>query len=191
MGGMNEMTRIVAAPAESEKARVTTAQFLRMCDAGVFDDDEWKIELVEGELERMPPPGNRHGLLQSSVLSQLFMLFEAKLIRAEQGIVLVDDTVVGGDTVVLKRPVTRTGMLTADDILLVVEVAETTLRRDLGMKRGKYAAAGVPVYWVVDGGHSIVHVHAEPVDGEYTNVRSVRFGEPLAVPGTDATITLS
>lgn len=188
---MNQMTRIVAARGESQKARITTAQFLRMCDAGVFDDDEWKIELVEGELERMPPPGNGHGLVQSVVLAQLYTVFDAGLVRAEQGVVLVDDTVVGGDALVLRKPVTRSGMLTGSDVLLVVEVAESTLRRDLGMKRGKYAAAGIPSYWVVDGGHSIIHVHAEPVDGEYTNVRTVRFGEPLSVPGTEATITLT
>lgn len=187
---MNEMTRVVAAQAESQKARITTAQFLRMCDAGVFDDDEWKIELVEGELERMPPPGNTHGQLQITILAQLLALLGTERVRAELGIQLAD-SVLGCDAAVLRKPSERAGMMSSDDLLLVVEVAETTLRRDLGMKRGKYAAGGIPVYWVVDGGHGIVHVHAEPADGEYTNVRTFRFGEPLAVPGTDATITLS
>lgn len=185
---MNEMTRIVAPP-ESVKVRFTTAQFLRMCDADVFEDT--KVELIDGELDRMPPPGNKHGLLQSVVLAQLYALFDAVRVRAEQGIILADETVVGCDAVLLEEPLRQAGMLEAADVLLVVEVAEATLRRDLGMKRGKYAAAGIPLYWVIDGNHSVVHVHAEPMDGEYTNVRTVRFGEPLAVPGTDATITLS
>ena len=72
----------------------------------------------------------------------------------------------------------------------MVEVSESSLDRDRHDKGRIYANDGIPVYWVVDGGHSIIHVHAEPVEGEYTNVRTVRFGEPLAVPGTDATITL-
>jgi Uma2 family endonuclease len=187
---MNEMTRINGAPVESQRARITTAQFLRMCDAGVFDDDDWKIELVEGELERMPPPGNRHGLLQIDLLAQLIARFGKQRIRAEIGVQL-SDSVLGCDGALLREADARSGMMEASDLLLVIEVSEKTLRRDLGMKRGKYAEAGIPVYWVVDGAHSRVHVHAEPVDGEYTDVRTVRFGEPLAVPGTDATITLS
>lgn len=187
---MNQMARIVAAQGESQKARITTAQFLRMCDAGVFDDDEWKIELVEGELERMPPAGNQHGRIQINVLAQLLPLFGAERVRAELGIQL-SDSVLGCDGALLREAVETAGMIEAGDLMLVIEVAETTLRRDLGMKRGKYAAAGIPVYWVVDGPHSIIHVHAEPVEGEYTNVCTVRFGKPLAVPGTDATITVS
>ncbi len=76
-------------------------------------------------------------------------------------------------------------------MLLVVEIAETTLTRDMGTKRARYAAAGIPEYWVVDGARSVVHVHREPIDCDYALIHTARFGEPLAVPGTEATILLS
>lgn len=187
---MNEMTRIVAAPGSS-KVRITTAQFLRMGEAGVFDDEFDKIELIDGELERMPPPHRGHSLLQTSVLSQLVALFGVERVCVEIGIVLGDDTVVASDVALLRDPMTENRMIRADEILLAVEVAETTLKRDTGIKLAKYAGAGVPHYWVVDGGRSIVHLYREPVEADYARFDLARFGEPLAVPGTDATITLA
>jgi Uma2 family endonuclease len=187
---MNEMTRLVPVSPESQKALITPAQFLRMCDAGVFDDDPWKIELVEGELERMPPPGNVHGLLQMRLLAQLIALAGVERVRAEAGIQL-SDSVLGCDGVLLRHATERGGMLAPADLLLVIEVAETTQRRDTEMKRAKYAQATIPFYWVIDGRRSVVHTYREPVEGDYAMVETVRFGEPLPVPGTDQTITLS
>lgn len=182
------MTRIVAMP-ESMKVRITTAQFLRMCEADLFGDD--KVELVDGELERMQQPMNNHAMRQAQVVVRLAQAIGEERVRGEAGIPLSDDTAITCDAAVLAASIATDRHFQPADFLLVVEIAETTLRRDLGMKRGKYAAANIPLYWVVDGNHSVVHVHAEPMDGEYTNVRTVRFGEPLAVPGTDETITLS
>ncbi len=196
---MNEMTRVdadhsalVAAQAErpeSFSARFTRDEFLRMIEHDVFPDA--KIEMIAGELYRMPPPGNKHGLLQIAILKHLIDAVGMKRVRAEQGIDLGDDTIVGCDALVLNEPLDTAGMLEPADLLMVVEVSESTLRRDTGDKRVLYACAGIPLYWVIDVRHAVVRVHAEPVDGEYTHVRTVRFGEPLAVPGTDATITLS
>jgi len=66
----------------------------------------------------------------------------------------------------------------------------TTLDRDMGAKRIDYARAGIAHYWVVDGERRVVHVFADPVSGDYADVRTVRFGAPLAVPGTGSVITL-
>ncbi|TCP73253.1 putative restriction endonuclease [Sphingomonas sp. PP-CE-1G-424] len=60
----------------------------------------------------------------------------------------------------------------------------------MGPKRTDYASIGIENYWVVDGARSVVHVFGEPVDGDYAQVHTVRFGEPLAVPGTNATIII-
>lgn len=187
---MNEMTRIVAAPG-STKVRITTAQFLHMCEAGVFADESDNIELVDGELERMSPPHRAHSLLQGSVYAQLVALFGAGRVGVEIGIVLGDDTVVGCDVALLREPVIENRMIRANEVLLAVEIAETTLKRDTGIKLFKYAGAGVPHYWVVDGGRSIVHLYGEPVEADYARFDLARFGGAIPVPGTDATITLS
>ena len=186
---MNQMTRITAAPVAGFGARFTTAEFVRMVENGAFEG--MTVELIEGELERMPPPGNVHGLRQITLLAQLIAIVGADRIRAEAGIDLGDDTLVACDGAILSAPSSEDRMLTASDLLLVIEIAETTQRRDTEMKRVKYASTGIPVYWVVDGKRSVIHVYREPIDGDYSLIDTVRFGEPLAVPGTDATITLS
>ena len=186
---MNEMTRIVAAAAYSYKARITTAEFLRMVDADVFGDT--KIELVDGELERMPPPKRPHSMLQGSVFAQLVSIFGAERTCVEIGIDLGDDTVFGCDVAVLLKPFLADRWPTSGEVLLTVEVSHSTLARDLGMKEPRYAAAGVPNYWVVDGKTSVVYVHSDLSGGQYSNIRTVRFGEPLSVPGSSATIILS
>ncbi len=187
---MNEMARIVPLRAESQKARITTAQFLRMCDAGVFDDDDWKIELVEGELERMPPPQGVHSLLQGAIYAKLLQVFGAERTRVEIGIALTDGTVFGCDVAVMQAPLSQDRWPRAEEVLLAVEVSQTTLARDLGMKGPHYAAAGIGHYWVVDGAASVVHAFHEPVGARFSRSQIIRFGEPLNVPGSEATIML-
>jgi Uma2 family endonuclease len=60
-----------------------------------------------------------------------------------------------------------TAKATPQDIVLLVEVSDKTLRTDLGRKARIYASAGISEYWVVDLNSQIVHVHRTPVDGAY------------------------
>ena len=175
-------------PATDYRARFTTAEFLHMCEAGAFDD--LKVELIDGELERMPPPQNEHGRRQASLVIRLSRVVADALLRAEVGIDLGQDTVVGCDAAILTMPVSGNRILRADEVTLAVEVSETTLARDMGLKRIKYASAGIANYWVIDGERSVVHVWRDPVGGDYAQIATVRFGEPLAVPGTDASIII-
>lgn len=159
-----------------------------MMESGAFED-MW-VELVDGELERMPPPGNRHSGRQAAILIRLARLLEETLIRGEVGIEIGDDTALACDVAVLRAPVSGNGLLRPEDVALIVEIAETTPDRDLGMKRRLYAAAGIPVYWVVDGRRRLVHVYDRPEGGDYMGVTIVKFGEPLAVPGAEGTVVL-
>lgn len=155
---------------------------------GAFDD--MKVELIDGELERMNPPMGGHATRQAMVIAQLWPVVGERLV-GEVGIDLGNDSVVGCDAAVLHRPMAEQRMLMPAEVLLVIEVAETTIGRDLGVKRAKYAAAGIAHYWVIDGTAAVVHVHSQPGAGGYESVAVVRFGESLAVPGTDATIRLT
>ena len=183
------MTRIAAEPADEVRTRLTSREFLHMLERDAFDG--MKAELVDGEIQLMQYAKNNHAMRQAQLVVQLAAAVGADRIRVEAGVDLGPDTLLTCDVGALARPVAEDRLLLPEDYLLVVEVAESTLRRDLMMKRQKYAAAGIDTYWVVDGRHQVTHIHARPIDGDYVEVRTVRFGEPLAVPGTDATITLS
>lgn len=58
------------------------------------------------------------------------------------------------------------------------------------MKRRKYAAGAIPEYWVIDGARSVTHVFRTPRDGDYADLTVIRFGDPVPVPGTEATIVI-
>lgn len=172
----------------AERIRFSSADFQRMIEAGAFDN-MW-VELIEGEIERMPPPGNAHSARQVELIAALLAILPKALIRSEIGIDLGDDTLLGCDAVVLKQPVTSRGALVPGQIALVIEIAVSTRERDLGFKRRRYAAAGIGAYWVIDEERGVVHVFDRPEGGDYLGIDLVRFGEPLTVPDNGKTITL-
>ncbi|MEG3087460.1 Uma2 family endonuclease [Sphingomonas sp. PB4P5] len=176
--------------AQQAGARFTTAEFLRMYEAGAFDD--MNVELVEGELQRMNRPMSSHGWRQSRLSALLWAAVAETTLQvfSDTGIDLGRDTVRGFDVgIVLALPDTNR-LLRAEEIVLAIEIAESSIVRDLGPKRNDYAAADIPNYWVVDGDRSVVHVFADPIGGQYAAAHTVRFGDPLAVPGTNQIIVI-
>lgn len=182
------MNKPISGLTPAMRVRFTTADFQRMIEAGAFAD-MW-VELIDGELERMPPPGRQHGTSQMELISELLALFGKKRVIAEVAVDLGNDTVVGPDVVVLKAAGGEGTLVAADELLLAAEVAYSSHDRDLQLKRRLYAGAGVPTYWVMDVERRVVHVFDRPEEGDFRGIDLVRFGEPLAVPGSDETITL-
>ncbi|WP_374295274.1 Uma2 family endonuclease [Sphingomonas sp.] len=176
--------------APDTRARFTAAEFLRMSEAGAFEG--MKVELVAGELERMNPPLGGHSTRQAMVIGALWQVARDThlTVLAETAVLVDDGTVVACDAGLASRPLGDKEPADPAALLLVVEVSETTQARDLSLKRLLYAAAGIPTYWVVDSARAVIHVHADPIDGDYADIRTVRFGAPLPVPGTDAQVTL-
>jgi Uma2 family endonuclease len=167
----------------------TAAEYLRMVATGGFGDA--RVELVEGELVKMMPSLLAHGEANALVAARVYPLFEATARIATDLMISVSPTTIrAADLAVVARTAPRDRPVEASDILLLVEVAASTLAEDLGAKLFDYASIGVPDYWVVDLEASVVHVMSEPEDGRYIQRRIVRFGEPVPVPGTDATIVI-
>lgn len=143
---------------------VTAQEYLRMGETGVFAPDA-RLELIEGEIFEMAPIGPPHA-------GAVITLSRLLILRAgEQAAVSVQLPVIAGELSVpqpefaLLKP-RRDNYSTAhprrEDILLAIEVSDTTLRTDLGIKAALYARAGVPEYWVVDVNERAVHVFREP-----------------------------
>lgn len=170
-------------------ARFTAAEFLRMADLGAFDD--MKVELDHGELVRMNPPHSGHGMAQANVIAALARSVSDPdlVICGEVGIVLGSDTVRAFDAALVRGPLDPAGLIEPGQVLVGVEVSESTLERDLGEKLRDYATARIGLYWVIDVKARVVHVMTEPEGETYRQRAAVRFGEPLALPG-GGTITL-
>lgn len=142
---------------------ITVDEYLRMGEAHVFAQHA-RLELMEGEIVEMAPIGSPHAAIVCAVDALLRELAPAAMVRVQSPLVLSDLSAPQPD-VVLVRP--REDWYyrahpTAADVLLVVEVADTTLRYDLEIKRPAYARAGVTELWIIDIDRRELHVFREP-----------------------------
>ena len=184
---MNQQVRLYA-PFE-DIAAFSADDFVAMMDAGAFANI--RVELVGGGLEKVAPAQTRHSRMNVKIAALLYALFEP--LRGDVGsdlAVAVDNATIRGiDVAVGLRPFSE-GIVPAAEILLAVEIADSTLARDLGVKAVDYARGGIAHYWVVDLNAEAVHVMGQASANGYLIRSVVRFGEPLAVPSTSETITL-
>ena len=167
---------------EAERYRFTVDEFDRMAEAGVLAEDS-RVELLAGEIIQMPPIGARH----AACVGTLNLLFAPLAVRGA-ALVWVQNPVWLGEVdepcpdVVLLRPRAdryRTKHPTAADILLLVEVSDSTLRYDLIRKVPLYARAGVVEAWVVDLLHDRMLVHRNPGPDGYRTVTTLGRGDSV------------
>ena len=89
------------------------------------------------------------------------------------------------DLVVLRAPLHELGRKAQpEDVLLVVEVAASSLRLDLSQKAGLYARAGIPDYWVLETEQRHMIVHRDPAGGKYGSV--IVYSEDECIPPLSA-----
>ncbi|MEA2220742.1 MAG: hypothetical protein QOJ35_3368 [Solirubrobacteraceae bacterium] len=162
-----------------------------MVRAGIIDD-ELRLELVDGVLIEMTPPGPRH----SGVVAWL----NERLVIGAQGRfgVRVQDAFLTGEygfrspDLMVIEPIGRDRL--PDAALLIVEVAHTSHARDLA-KASVYAAAGVREYWIVDVARNEVLVHREPRAAAYASVERLVSGDHITplldVPPVDVAALLA
>ncbi len=170
-------------------ARLSLAEYDRMIAAGVFDErDKRRLELIRGELREMTPPGPEH-----DDLIDLLGEWSHAVVRPDDVRVRVQNSV-GLPSLesapqpdvawVVKRSY-RHARPTATDVLLIIEVAQSSLAYDRGEKAGLYAEAGIADYWIVNDREQCVEVYREPEAGRYRSVQTFRGDQevrPLALP---------
>jgi Uma2 family endonuclease len=170
----------------------TVDEVERMVETGVIGEDE-PLQLIDGELITMSPRGPIHSDLVMHVLDLLRAVYEpANTVRPEQPLKCGAISMPEPDAAVIRVPraARRRTHPTGAEAILVVEVSVSTLALDR-RKAGIYAAAGVPVYWLVDVDARRVEVHREPTaDGRYRVVEIVDEDGTIAVPDTSLVWTV-
>lgn len=171
----------------------TVSEYHTMLTAGIFGEDE-RLELIEGEICEMSPVGSAHA-------SRVKRLAETFLLRlAARATVSVQDPIwlselsePQPDIALLKRreDFYASAHPAAPDVLLVVEVADSSPDYDRRVKGPLYAAAGIAEYWILDLTNRALEVYREPSAGGYRDVRRLRRGErlsPAAFPDLDLAV---
>lgn len=164
----------------------TRDDYHRMVEAGILTEDD-PVELLHGEIVVMAPIGSRHAECVRRCHSA-FAKLEDRAITSVQCPVTLEGANEPEPDLALLAP--RAGGYPdrhpgPSDILLVIEVAETSHLVDREVKAPLYASSGIPEYWLIDLAENRIEVHRGPDDGCYRHVHSVGPGEllhPLAFP---------
>ena len=173
--------------------RFSVEEYHRMADAGLFGEDD-RVELLDGEVVEMAPIDSRH----AACVKWLNNVFVARL--GDRAIVGVQDPMDLSERsepqpdLTLLRPRSdyyAAGHPAPADVLLVVEVADTTVGSDRGVKVPLYAAAGVSEVWLVDLPAGEVQSFRRPAEAGYQEVRAHAAGDhlaPLAYPDAELAV---
>jgi Uma2 family endonuclease len=169
-------------PTAISKRRFTADDYQRMGQVGILSEDD-RVELIDGEVVAMTPIGPRHWACVDIFTLALVRGVGDKAIVRVQGSIRLDLYHEPQPDVVLLRP--RADFYAAQlpgpgDILLIIEIAESSIDYDRDLKSRLYAAAGVPEYWLADlTDHSLTRYSA-PVDGTYQSIQRYRSGDTLS-----------
>ena len=167
--------------------RFTVDEYHRMGEAGVFHEDD-RVELVDGQVVEMSPIGPEHAGCVGALTGLLARLVGDRAVVWVQNPIDLSELAEPQPDVALLSPrpdAYRTAHPQPEDILLVIEVADTTVTYDRDVKLPLYARAGIPEAWLVDLKSHHIEVCREPSGAQYTDIRTARRGEtitPVAFP---------
>ncbi|MGH9226112.1 MAG: Uma2 family endonuclease [Acidimicrobiales bacterium] len=164
--------------------RFSVDDYHRMADAGVLGEGD-RVELLDGEILMMAPIGDRHGWCVIKFTDVLVHGSQRRAWVSVQGPVRLGPWSEPHPDLALLRRSPRespSGHPGPDDVLLLVEVSDTTLRFDRDFKVPLYAAAGVAEVWVVDLQSETILVFREPAGTAYASVTQARRGNVIS-PG--------
>jgi Uma2 family endonuclease len=188
---MNEHLRVNRFPATTQAAeglprrRWTVAEIEAMVAHGIILEDE-RFELIGGEVVPMSPKGARHEVVKQALEEYWFPLTAGTPVR------LISETTLYISEQEFREPdflfVPRTLPIKdvdAGSALLIVEVADTSLRYDLLTKAPDYARLGLSEYWVIDATTLVTYIHRNPGRDGYPPPRKAEPSEllePLLAP---------
>ena len=178
---------------ELRRARFTVDQYELMGQAGILDED-YRVELIEGEIVEMAAIGEAHASTVMRGMKLLERRFGRRaLISPQNPLRLPTYSEPQPDMVVLRHrdDFYRSGHPTGPDVLLLIEVADTTLRYDRNTKGPIYARHGIADYWIADLSHDALIVLRDPGSVDYRSEQVLRRGEkvsPLAFPKVEIAV---
>ena len=179
------MADVIMKPSVTRR-RFTVDEYHRMAKAGILHEDD-RVELIEGEIIQMAAIGSRHAARVNYVAEQFITALTGRAIVSIQNPVRLGRRTEPEPDLALLRP--RPDRYDArlpspDDVLLIVEVADVTLRHDRDVKVPLYAAAGIPEVWIWDLPRHRILVYRQLVGGRYTDAAVVPQGTlaPEAFP---------
>lgn len=176
------MTELLPVDTLRHRAKLTADDFELLDRHGAFAAYR-KTELIDGEIYFVNAQHRPHAMVKMRLYDALrdaLRTLETSYTPVCEATLALSPTDRPEPDVMLTSEPDGDGFFPRSSIALVIEVSDTTLKDDLGRKLRRYAAAGVPEYWVADVNGRVIHRMWAPVGSRYAQRDEVRFGERLA-----------
>ncbi|MFN8558839.1 MAG: Uma2 family endonuclease [Dehalococcoidia bacterium] len=174
------------------RRRFTVDEYHRMAEAGILHEDD-RIELIDGDLIEMAAAGGRH-IWCVIRLDRLFTrgLGDLAYVSVQNPVRLSPYGEPEPDIAVLRfDPAAQGRVPEAGDVLLLIEVADTTLAYDTEVKAPRYAAAGIPELWIADLTNDCIRVYRDPSPDGYRTITVFERGAavtPVMLPSVTVAV---
>lgn len=165
----------------SRRYPISVRMFHILGDTGVFAPDQ-RLELIDGEIIEMSPIGSLHARCVNILTECLTSLLVGKFrISVQNPVILNDESEPQPDLVVLRYrdDFYKNALPGAGDVILMIEVSESTIEYDRTKKIPRYAAAAIKETWLVNLESDQIEVHSEPKTATYGIVKVYQRGETV------------
>jgi Uma2 family endonuclease len=162
--------------------RFCVDDYHRMAEAGILNEDS-AVELIEGEIVQMSPIGAPHLWCVATLTQLLAPAVMGDAIVSVQNPIRIDEHSEPEPDIALVLPSAaahRDRPPSPEDVLLVIEVADSSLRYDREVKVPLYSRAGIPEVWLIDLTSNTVFRYVEPRTGTYRRVELYQQGDVLS-----------
>lgn len=174
----------------STAKRFTIQEYHRLTELGFFQEGD-RIELIQGEIIQMAAKGTAHSVCSTFLQQELFTRLGKRVTLRSQEPIILDDNSEPEPDLVLARNRSDKYLVshpTPEDVILVIEIADSSLRYDREVKLPLYAKSGIADYWIFNLVNNTLECYAEPYQdkGEsfgYRHRRVVLANEAVSLPG--------
>lgn len=163
------------------RRQFTVTDYSRMRETGILTEDD-RVELLDGEVYVMSPIGPLHVAIVNRLNKLLMQQVEDETIVSIQNPIQLDDYSEPQPDITILRAredTYATALATAEDILLLIEVADTSITYDRDQKLPRYATADIQEVWIVDVENQIIEQYTQPVHSQYTFISKILFGNTV------------
>jgi Uma2 family endonuclease len=171
-------------------AKWSVDDYHRMIEAGILRDR--RVELLAGEIVEMSPETPIHYNTAKRGAKYLEELLAGKADVRFNGPITLPDSEPEPDIAIVRLPESAYNNRhpEPDDIFWVIEVAKTSLKKDVDFKTSIYAIAAIQEYWILDLSNTRIIVFREPQNGQYITQQVIREGAiaPLAFPNVQVSV---
>lgn len=172
---------------EIARWQFTVADYARMREAGILSEDD-RVELLDGEVRPMSPIGPFHAAIVNILVLLLTRQLDDRAIVSVQNPIQLNDYSEPQPDVAILQPredFYAAGHPRPDDVLVAIEVADSSLEYDRTEKLPRYAVAGIAEVWIIDVGKQTVEQYTQPRNGRYHHLQLAEHGERISAQAVD------